>query len=93
MQVSPVVVMDKLAVIENKGVETSRLHLLAVDEKDGQVAKQQAERRLNGLATSPPLTTGRGLIVVTDRGHIEVYDIAAGNEGEALTPVATRDAN
>ena len=92
IQVSPVVVMDKLAVVENNGVETSRLHLLAVDEKSV-IAKEQTDRRLNGLVTSPPLAAGRSLIVVTDRGQIEVYEIAAGNEGDALTLVATRDAN
>ncbi len=92
IQVSPVVVMDKVAVVENNGVETSHLHLLAADAK-GVLTKQQAKRRLAGLVTSPPITTGRGLIVTTDRGQTEVYDIAAGNEGEALTPVATRDAS
>lgn len=91
IQVPPVVVSDKLAVIENNGVETSRLHLLTVGEK-GAVAKQQTERRLTGLATSPPLVSGRSLIVITDRGQMEVYDVAAGNEGETFTVVATRDA-
>ncbi len=80
-----VVVMDKVAVVENNGVETSQLHLFTVDIK-GAITKEQAKRRLNGLVTSPPLTTGRGLIVVTDRGQIEVYDIAAGNGGEASPP-------
>jgi tetratricopeptide (TPR) repeat protein len=89
---APVIVMDKLVVVEDSGVETSRLHLLITDSA-GTVSKQQAERRLNGMMTSPPQTTGRGLIVVTDRGQIEVYDIAAGNEGDALTPIATREAN
>lgn len=92
VQVAPAMVMDKLAVVENNGVETSRLHLLTVD-KAGAVARQQAERHLTGLVTSPLQTTGRGLIVVTDRGQIEVYDIAAGNEGNALTPIASREAN
>lgn len=92
IQTAPVIVMDKLAIVENNGVETSRLHLLNTDNA-GILSKQQAERRLNGLVTSPPETTGRGLIVVTDRGQIEVYDIAAGNEGDALTPIAAREAN
>lgn len=91
IQVAPAVVMDKIVVGENHGAETSRLRLLAVDDKY-RISKQQALRRLNGLVTSPPLPTGRGLIVITDRGQMEVYEIAAGNEGEALTVVATRDA-
>jgi hypothetical protein len=40
----------------------------------------------------PPLATGRGLIAITDRGLIEVYDVVAGKESEALVLVATRDA-
>lgn len=91
VQVAPAVVSDKVAVIENNGVETSRLHLLVVDSK-GNVAKQQIERRLTGLATSPPLVSGRSLIVITDRGQMEVYDIAAGSDGETFVVLATRDA-
>jgi outer membrane protein assembly factor BamB len=91
IQVAPVVVMDKLVVVENHGAETSRLRLLAVDDKYA-ISKQQALRRLSGLVTTPPLGTGRGLIVITDRRQMEVYDISAGNEGPGLTVVATRDA-
>ena len=91
IQVAPVAVVDKLAVVENNGVETSRLHLLSIDDKSA-ISKQLVERRLNGLVTSSPPATGRGLIVVTDRGQIEVYDIAAGKEGEPLTLVASRNA-
>lgn len=91
IQVAPAYVMDKVAVLENNGVETSRLHLLQVDSK-GPITKQLAERRVNGLATAPPIATGRGLIVVSDRGQIDVCDIAAGAEGEPLTLVASREA-
>jgi outer membrane protein assembly factor BamB len=91
IQVAPAVVMDKVIVIENHGAETSRLRLLTVDDKYA-ISKQQSLRRLTGLVTSPPLPTGRGLIVITDRGQMEVYDIGGGNEAEGLTVVATRDA-
>jgi outer membrane protein assembly factor BamB len=84
-------VMDKVAVIENDGVETARLRLLALDNK-GAISKQVADRRLNGLATGPPLATGRGMIVVTDRGQVEAYDVGTGNNPNALTLVAARDA-
>jgi outer membrane protein assembly factor BamB len=84
-------VVDKLALIENDGVETSRLRLLSINDK-GVVAKQVTDRRLNGLASQPPLVTGRGLTVVTDRGQIEVYDVAAGEAKEPLAVLATRDA-
>ena len=90
--VPPVIVADKLAVIENFGVKTSRLRLLALDEQ-GSIADQSAERRLTGLAATPPIAAGRRLIVVTDRGQIEVYDVAAGKGGDVLTVVATRAAS
>src|SRR4029077_12925663 len=85
-------VMDKVAIIENDGVETSRLHLMSLDDK-GAIGKQVVDRRLNGLVTSAPIITGRGLIVVTDRGQIEVYDIAGGSGANSLTLLATREAS
>lgn len=91
IRVPPLAVSNKLAVIENDGVETSRLHLLAFDEQ-GAVAQQVAERRLAGLAATPPIVSGRRLIVTTDRGQIEVYEIGAGDDAAALAVVATRDA-
>src|SRR4051812_11243574 len=84
-------VMDKLAVIENDGVETARLRLLSIDQ-NGAIGKQVADRRLNGLAAGPPVATGRGMIVVTDRGQIEAYEVGTGNNPNALTLVASRDA-
>jgi outer membrane protein assembly factor BamB len=85
---SPTAVMDKVALVENDGATTSRLRLLSIGE-NGAVEAKSGERRLTGLPSSPPIVAGRRLVVVTDRGQIEVYDI--GGQGEkALTPVATR---
>lgn len=92
IRVPALAVMDKVAIIENDGVETSRLRLFAIDDK-GSFGKQVADRRLEGLAASPPLATGRGLIVATDRGLIEAYEIATGNAANSLSPVATREAS
>ncbi len=87
---SPAAVMGKLAVLENDGVETSRLRLLSLGEQAA-VAGEVADRRLTGLASAPPMVAGRRLIVVTDRGQIDVYEI--GGEGdEALALVASRAA-
>ena len=83
--------MDKVAIIENDGVETCRFRLLSIDDK-GALGKQVADRRLNGLAASTPIVTGRGMIIATDRGQIDAYDIATGTGANALTLVATRDA-
>ena len=43
-------------------------------------------RRLAGLAASPLLVEGRRLIVITDRGRFDVYEIGAGKGNEALAP-------
>jgi outer membrane protein assembly factor BamB len=84
-------VLNKLAVLENDGVETSRLRLMSIDDK-GSIAGQVVEKRLTGLATSPPFVAGRRLIVATDRGQIDVYEVASAEGKDALTLVATRAA-
>ena len=91
IRVPPVLVLDKLAVLENDGVETSHLHLLALDA-EGTLAKEVADRRLTGSATSAPLVAGRRMLVVTDRGQMEVYDIGASDGTQALTLIASRAA-
>jgi outer membrane protein assembly factor BamB/tetratricopeptide (TPR) repeat protein len=83
--------LDKLVVLQNDGVETSRLRLMSLDEA-GAVTGQVVERRLDGLATSPPFISGRRLIVVTNRGQIEVYDLATGSSENSLSLVAVRPA-
>jgi outer membrane protein assembly factor BamB len=87
----PAAVMDKLAVLENDGVETSRMRLLSLSDQ-GAVTGQQAERRLNGLAAAAPYVAGRRMVVLTDRGQIDAYDIGSGEGQEPLTLVATRPA-
>jgi outer membrane protein assembly factor BamB len=84
-------VTDKVAIIENDGVETSHLRLMSLDDK-GAIGKQLADRRLVGLAASPPIVTGRGMVVATDRGQIDAYDVAAGKSATPLSLVASREA-
>jgi outer membrane protein assembly factor BamB len=88
--VSPAATQDKLAVLENDGLETCRLRLFSFDER-GAIAKQTIERRFNGLASSPPLVAGRRLIIVTDRGLMEVFDVGSGADENVLSLVATRE--
>ena len=76
--------------LENDGVSTCRLRLLSLDDK-GAVAKVETERRLTGLAASPPLVTSRRLIVVTDRGELDAFDVGSGAGEKSLTQVATRE--
>jgi len=90
LRVAPAVVLNKVALLENDGVASCRLHLLAIGEQ-GAISKGVLERRLTGLASSPPLVAGRRLVVATDRGQIHVYEVGAGDGDKALTPVAVRD--
>jgi PQQ-like domain len=91
VRVAPAPLLDKIAVLVNDGAESCRLHLLSLD-KTGAVAGSVTVRRLNGLAIAPPLAEGRRLVVTTDRGQIEVFDVGEGQEASALTAVATRPA-
>jgi outer membrane protein assembly factor BamB/TolA-binding protein len=91
IRVAPAIVLDKLALLENDGVATCRLHLLSLD-RQGTITGQAAERRLTGLAAAPPLVVGRRMIVATDRGQIDVFEVGSRQGEEALTAIATREA-
>jgi tetratricopeptide (TPR) repeat protein len=90
ISVPPAHVLDKLALVENDGVETSRLHLLSLDDK-GAPAREETQSRLTGLPAAPPIVAGRRLLVFTDRGQIQVYDVASAEGDKSLSRVATRD--
>jgi outer membrane protein assembly factor BamB len=91
IRVPPATLLDKLVVLENDGVATSHLHLLSFD-KQGAVAKSVADRRLTGLAASPPLVAGRRIAAVTDRGELDVFEVGTGDSDKSLTQVAAREA-
>jgi outer membrane protein assembly factor BamB len=91
IRVPPAAVLDKLVVIANDGVATSHLQLLSFD-KQGAIAKSVADRRLKGLAASPPLVAGRRVVAATDRGEVDVFEVGSGEGDKALTLVATREA-
>ncbi|MEX2091155.1 MAG: PQQ-binding-like beta-propeller repeat protein [Pirellulales bacterium] len=90
IRVPPSQVLDRLAVLENDGVSTCRLRILSFDDR-GAVAKVETERRLKGLAASPPLVTSRRLIVITDRGELDAFDVGSAEGEKTLTQVATRE--
>jgi PQQ-like domain len=90
IRVPPTRILDRLAVLENDGFSTCRLRLLTLDNK-GVVAKVETERRLVGLAASPPLVASRRLVVITDRGELDAFDVVAGEGEKALIRVATRE--
>ncbi|MCI0492448.1 MAG: PQQ-binding-like beta-propeller repeat protein, partial [Planctomycetes bacterium] len=90
IQISPTPVLDKLAVLVNDGVETCNFRLMLLDES-GVIAAEAAAERMSGLATCPPLVSGRRLILATDRGQMNVYNVSQGDGEKALTLVAKRE--
>jgi len=90
IRVPPTQVLDRLAVLENDGVSSCRLRILSLDDQRA-VAKVETDRRLKGLAASPPLVTSRRLIVLTDRGELDAFDVGSAAGEKALTQVATRE--
>jgi outer membrane protein assembly factor BamB len=90
IRVPPAQVLDRLAVLENDGVSTCRLRILSLDDQ-GVVAKVETERRLKGLSASPPLVTSRRLILITDRGELDAFDVGSADGEKTLTQVATRE--
>jgi outer membrane protein assembly factor BamB len=65
---------------------------MELDEK-GNIGRELADRRLTGLAASPPLVTGRGMIVATDRGEMDAFDVTIGKTKNPMSLVATREAS
>jgi outer membrane protein assembly factor BamB/tetratricopeptide (TPR) repeat protein len=88
---APVVVLDKVAVVENDGAQTCKVRMFALNA-DGALDKPLQERRLEGRVLRSPLVSGRRMVVMTDRGQIAVYEVSAGAEGEPLSEPATRPA-
>lgn len=90
MPVAPLVVSNKIVVAENTGVATSHLRVLHLDQR-GVVAGESANRRYNGLITTPLGRRGRRVSVTTSQGYAAVLEVGP-SEGEAsLIEVAARD--
>ena len=89
--VPPVTALSKVAMVENAGRDTARLHIFATDN-EGVVATEDTTKRLEGLVNTPVLVEGRRLVAFTSRGQISVYEVGSGSGKEALTKLAERDA-
>jgi len=89
--VPPAIVLNKLIVAENSGVETSQLRVLEVDDS-GAVSGELTRRRLHGLVITPLLTASRRLVALTSSGQIGVFEVGAGQSKQAFTEIASRNA-
>ncbi len=87
----PIAVLNKLVVAENTGAETSRLHVLSLDDK-GAAAKEVAGSKLAGLVVTPLVEAGRRFAAVTTRDEAVVYQLSGAGDEKSLAVVARRDA-
>jgi hypothetical protein len=91
IDVPPVLVLNKLIIADNSGIETSRIRMFALNS-DGAADQEVGSQRLAGLVLTPLQTAGRRIAAVTSRGQAAVFEASAENNKTALTLLASRDA-
>ena len=90
----PAVVLNRVLVLENDGAATSSLHIFGLDEngviKNKLNANETPGSRLPGLVTRTPKVFGKRFVVMTESGHIGVYEASSEEDTAALTLLAER---
>jgi hypothetical protein len=87
----PIAILNKVVVADNSGAESCQVRVLALDDQGAPTA-DATSYRLSGLVTTPLQTAGRRFATVTSQGQAIVFEVAAGNDKSALTPLAQREA-
>ncbi|TWT98064.1 outer membrane biogenesis protein BamB [Botrimarina colliarenosi] len=85
----PLSIGGRVLVIENTGLETSRLNVFATDES-GVVGNQLREWRLEGVVTTPAVVSGRRFLVTTEAGAVYLFEVTSSQDGPPLTLVASQ---
>jgi outer membrane protein assembly factor BamB/TolA-binding protein len=91
MAVPPVLVLNKVVVAKNSGVETSNLYALARND-EALIGAIDTSRRLEGLITTPLLVAGRRVVALTTLGQVIAFEVGSGGGEESLDQIAARDA-
>jgi outer membrane protein assembly factor BamB len=89
---APVVMGPYVVVVENTGVAKGLLKVLKTNE-EGLGARLVQQISLNGHVLTPPLASGKNLLVATDRGGLLAFEVGAGEKGDPLTPIAEKAAS
>ncbi|HEX6962179.1 MAG TPA: PQQ-binding-like beta-propeller repeat protein [Lacipirellula sp.] len=89
--VPPALVLNKLIIADNSGLETSRIRMFTLNA-DGAADQEVGTRRLAGLVLTPLQTAGRRVAAVTSRGQAAVFEASTENDETALSLLAARDA-
>ena len=90
---APLVHLGHVFVAENSGPDHCLLHALAIRNDDDQLTLEPAQQpiRLDGNVTAPLSLHGRRLLVVTDLGAVEVFDVDV-NRSPSVTRAASLNA-
>ncbi len=88
INVPPVPLFGHVFVIENAGSDYANVHVLSVDESGQNLKVAQSVFRLTGNVRVSPIIQGRRLIVLTDRGEVDVFDIEPTADREQVTVAA-----
>lgn len=88
----PVLVERYLILVVNRGAEDSALRILLADE-DGLHIKAVEQAPLRGHVFSPPVVSGRALLVGTDRGALYSFELGPPDSGRILTKLAEKPAD
>jgi outer membrane protein assembly factor BamB len=74
--VSPVMVGQAVLIAENPGVDFGLLHVLSFDaDKPGMLRPVGEALRLDGQVIVPPQVFGRRLLLATDRGKLQAFEL------------------
>ncbi|MBN1853947.1 MAG: PQQ-binding-like beta-propeller repeat protein, partial [Pirellulales bacterium] len=87
----PVAALGHIIIAENQGQESAQLHALSF-QPDGTLAEKTKPIRMDGQVTTQPAVDGKRLVVLTDHGEIQAFDVAAGQSENVLVSIARRPA-
>jgi outer membrane protein assembly factor BamB/TolA-binding protein len=89
ISVPPVYTLGHLIIFENAGPNYCNMHILYTGEQGDKLSIAQKTIRLTGHVVVPPTLDGRRMVVVTDLGEVNAYDIEPASSGDKVNRVAS----
>ncbi|MEM9643433.1 MAG: PQQ-binding-like beta-propeller repeat protein [Planctomycetota bacterium] len=80
--VAPVPLLEHLFVFENTDTTTTTVHVLRTDSEGGNLEVAQPPFQMRGNVKVQPIVQKRRLIVLTDRGQVNVFDVEPSAESK-----------
>ncbi|TWU65089.1 PQQ-binding-like beta-propeller repeat protein [Crateriforma conspicua] len=87
IQVPPVPLLGHLFVFENYATDATKVHVLRLDDEGKNLTPVQVFQ-LNGNVIVPPIVQKRRLIVLTDLGEVNVYDVEPTADRDKVSSIA-----